>query len=523
MQHLVNEQSLNCLAVPAIDATPPNKTVGILEQRSDRLEGRLHSRESLQIELQLDRGKATVPSHTIDISVAGLSLICEINLLPGTPLRLRFCVGGTAYLHLVGQVIFCRPSSSGAATGYVSGIKFAALREWDRALLVSAIVELTTHGDTLGQSFLSVHISEDSLGLEAAGIAVHTSRALEDWSIPPRRSCMHAAKITGWGSYLPEQEISNQEISARVNAPGYKNVGEVIETLTGIKSRRYENPERYPSDLAAAAAMEALNNAGMDATDLDVIIFFGISRDFHEPATANVVQEKIGAKNAYVYDLANACNGFITAVDTLDSMIASGRCENGLVVTGELISPYIDWDPKTKKDFRLSIFSYTIGDSGGAAVLSRVRPEEKRGIQARWFLSAGSHWRLALAGELKGANAHNKYFKSEGREMETLSYDYMPIGFQEITRLLGWSMADIDLVIPHQIPVSILENTYHKAVGIPLEKLYWTFPKYGNLATASMPVAMCEAMKHGRVRLGDKVLFAGGAAGFSAGYIGVIV
>lgn len=522
MQHLVNEQRLSCLAVPVIDATPPNKTVAILEQRSDGLERRLHGRASLQIELHLEKGKAAVPSHTIDISVAGLSLICEIDLLPGTPLTLRFCVGGTAYLHLVGQVVFSRPSS-GAAAGYVSGIKFSALREWDRALLVSAIVELTSHGDTLGKSFLSIHISEDSLGLEAAGIAVHTSRALEDWSIPPRRSCVHASKITGWGSYLPEQETSNQEISARVNAPGYKNVGEVIESLTGIKSRRYETPERYPSDLAAAAAMEALKNAGMDAKDLDVIIFFGISRDFHEPATANVVQEKIGAKNAYVYDLANACNGFITAVDTLDSMIASGRCENGLVVTGELISPYIDWDPKTKKDFKLSIFGYTIGDAGGAAILSRIVPGEKRGIQARWFSSKGSHWRLALAGELKGANSNNRYFRSLGLGLEKTAIDVMPKGFDEITHLLGWSVSDIDLVIPHQIPVSILENMYHKAVGIPLDKLYWTFPTYGNLATASMPVAMCDALKNKRVKAGDKVLLAGAAAGFSAGYIGVIV
>jgi len=261
----------------------------------------------------------------------------------------------------------------------------------------------------------------------------------------------------------------------------------------------------------------------MDPRDLDVILFFGISRDFHEPATANVVQDKIGATNAYVYDLANACNGFITAVDTLDAMIASGRCENGLVVTGELISPYIDWQPKTKKDFKLTMFSYTIGDSGGAAVLSRVASDEKRGIQARWFSSEGSHWRLALAGELQDANANNLYFRSQGLELEKASIEIMPKGFEEILGLLGWNLSDIDLVIPHQIPVSILENMYHKAVGIPLEKLYWTFPSYGNLATASMPVAMCDALKTKRVKAGDKVILAGAAAGFSGGYIGLVV
>ncbi len=261
----------------------------------------------------------------------------------------------------------------------------------------------------------------------------------------------------------------------------------------------------------------------MHPTDLDVIIFFGISRDFHEPATANVVQEKLGATNAYVYDLANACNGFITAVDTLDSMIAAGRCENGLVVTGELISPYIDWEPKTKKDFKLSVFGYTIGDSGGAAVLTKVSRGEPSGIRARWFSSDGSYWRLALAGELKGANACNKFFKSEGKELEDTSVKLMPRGYEEVTRMLGWTISDIDLVIPHQIPISILKNMYHKALGIPMEKLYYTFPRYGNLATASMPVAVCDALAHGRLKPESKVLLAGAAAGFSAGYIGLVL
>lgn len=484
---------------------------------------RRFKRETLKLPVRLQMQDREISGYTQEFSPGGLRLVIDSSLKPGTSLALQCSFGGVCYLNISGQVIYCLPLDNELAGSFSVGVKFSAIRQWEETILTSTITELRQNVPTQGKSLLTICVSKDALAAEAASIAIHSPRSLEDWISPPRRSCIHASKIIGWGSYLPEKEITNQEISSRATASNYKNVGEVVETLTGIKSRRYATHEQYPSDLAEKAAREALKNAGVDPQDLEVIIFFGISRDFHEPATANVVQEKLGATNAYVYDLANACNGFITAVDTLDSMIAAGRCENGLVVTGELISPYIDWQPKTKRDFKLSIFGYTIGDSGGAAVLTRVQPGENRGIRARWFHSAGSQWRLALAGELEGANENNKYFRSQGRELEETSIKIMPAGFQEITQMLGWSISDIDLVIPHQIPTSILENMYHKAVGIPLEKLFWTFPHYGNLATASMPVAACEAMKSGKVRPGDKVLLAGAAAGFSAGYIGLVL
>jgi 3-oxoacyl-[acyl-carrier-protein] synthase-3 len=260
----------------------------------------------------------------------------------------------------------------------------------------------------------------------------------------------------------------------------------------------------------------------MGAIDLDVIIFFGISRDFDEPATANVLQEKIGATRSYVFDIGNACNGFVTAVDLLDSLIASGRCETGLVATGELISPYIDWNPRSREDFKHSIFSYTIGDAGGAAVLSRIDRGEERGIRGRWFLNDGSFWRLAIAGQMPGANPFDKFFKSKGMELELASIQRTPSGVKELLDLLQWGVDDVDLVIPHQIPVSIQQNLYQKALGFPPEKLYWTFPQYGNNATASMPVAVCQAVRDGRLKQGDKVLLLGAAAGYSAGVVALI-
>lgn len=440
-------------------------------------------------------------------------------------MSLQCSFGDVCYLNLSGHVTSCglAGSRSKPQGSWEIEVKYAALREWEQNILDSAIVALRQNSPLQEQSLVKISLAKDTLAMEAASLALHKDRSCVDWTSVPRQSCSHASKILGWGSYLPDQEVTNRDLTNLMGPQGYKNVGEVIEALTGIQSRRYAATEFYPSDLATLAAREALAQAAMDPKDLDVILFFGISRDFHEPATANVVQEKLGAKNAYAYDLANACNGFVTAVDTLDSLIASGRCENGLVVTGELISPYIDWNPKTRQDFKLCLFGYTIGDAGGAAVLSRTRPGENRGIKARWFSSNGSHWRLALAGELAGANPHNKYFRSNGKELEDASMMIMHAGLKGITNLLGWEMEDIALVIPHQIPTSMLENVYNKRVGIPLEKLHWTFPRYGNLATASMPVAMCDALNSQKVKPGDKVLLAGGAAGFSAGYIGLVV
>lgn len=485
------------------------------ERRRLASQSRRYERESIKIPVCLKRGSEEVSGYTHDISPAGLLVYTDNVLVTGTSMTLQFSFGSVCNLNISGIVASCREKAI--------GIKFSEIRDWEQKILSFAVQELKQSAITQEKSSLNILVCEEIVGHEVESFSIRRPRTLEQRPSTIRKSAFHASKIIGWGSYLPPQEVTAKDINLMVKANGYKNVGEVVETLTGIKSRRYADSDLYPSDLAAMAAKDALSRAGIDPKDLDVIIFFGISRDFHEPATANVVQEKIGAENAYVFDLANACNGFVTAVDMLDAMIASGRCETGMVVTGENISPYIDWEPKTKKDFKLSIFGYTIGDSGGAAILSRVSPKEQRGIRARWFSSQGSYWRLALAGSLEDANPNNKYFRSEGLELEETSIKYMPIGFQEITKMLGWDMSDIDLVVPHQIPVSILENMYHRSLGIPYDKLYWTFPQYGNLATASMPVAMCEALKAKRIKEGDKVLLAGAAAGFSAGFIGVII
>ncbi|MDC4204277.1 MAG: PilZ domain-containing protein [Candidatus Manganitrophus sp.] len=501
-----------------------NEEATSLEKRRLISQIRRHEREMIEVPVCLQVDGKELTGHTHNISLGGLLIIINSSLAVGTPITAQFSFGESfCFLNIVGQVVFCSPRGNDGSSQYVIGIKFSATRDIDQKILSTAIQVLRGSPSTEEKSSVSIIVAKDNVAPDVMDFHLRTSKSLEEPGIPAvRKSTVHASKIIGWGSYLPPQEITAQEINKLFKAEGYKNVGEVVEALTGIKSRRYADPELYPSDLAAIAAQDALNNAGMDANDLDVIIFCGISHDFDEPATANVIKEKIDAKNAYVFDMTNACNGFVTALDSLDAMIASGRCESGMVVTGERALPYLNWDPKTREDFKLSIFGYTVGEAGGAAVMTRTRARDTRGIKARWFSSESNHWRLALAGTLEGANSYNKFFRSDGLGLEKISIKTTPRALQEITEILGWTISDIDLVVPHQIPVSLTDNLYHKALGISYDKLIHIFPRYGNLATASMPVAVCEAIKLNRVKENDKILLAGVAAGFSIGFIGLV-
>lgn len=485
---------------------------------------RQFERQAVQIPVHLLMDGREISGHTQNVSLGGLLIKINSPLDTGTPITAQFSFGESfCYLNIVGQVVFCSPRGNNGSSQNVVGIKFSAIRDIDQKILSTAIQALRETPATEGKSSVSIVVAKDNLAPRVMDFPLKTSKSLKETVTPAvRKSTVHASKIIGWGSYLPPQEITAEDINKRFNAEGYKNVGAVVEMLTGVKSRRYASSELYPSDLAAMAANDALNESGMNAKDLDVIVYCGIAKDFDEPATAIVVQDKIGAKNAYAFDVVNACNGFVTAVDILDAMIASGRCENGIVVTGEKVSIAIDWKPKTKNDFKLCVFSYTIGDAGGAAILSRVSPNEHRGIRARWFSSTSEHWRLALAGTLEGANEYDKFFRSQGLELEAAAIKLAPKGLEEIMQMLNWNLEDISLVIPHQIPSTFTDNLYHKAMGIPYDKLMWTFPHYGNIATASMPVAMREAIRTRKIKPEEKILLAGIAAGFSVGLIGLI-
>src|SRR3989475_7676623 len=482
---------------------------------------RKYDRELLRIPVRLQLQGKEFSGFSHDFSPAGLQIIVQTALKTGTPLALQCTFGEVCYLNLSAQVVFCQPANRASENVFSLGIKFSAIRDWEDKILGSAIQELKQGGGQLEKSLLTVHVTEDTMALDAADWYTHTEITLAQTPRTIRRSCIHTSKIIGWGAYLPPNEITNQDISAMLNLNGGKtNFGDVVGTLTGIKSRRYAGSRIYPSDLAVEASIVALRNAGIDPKDLEVIISCGVARDVEEPATAYIIQEKLGAHNAYCFDLANACNGFLSAVDVLDSFIASGRCEIGLVTGGEVISQYINWDPETRDELRLSTMGYTLGDGGGAAVLTRVTAGDQRGLKASWFLSDSSYWRAAVVPLM---NSSKRLFMSNGVEIERAALEYVPTGVEETMRMLEWDVDDIDLIIPHQVASHIIENLFYKTLHMPPEKVYWSFPRHGNVGAASIPVALCEALNEGRAKIGDKVLLVGGSGGFGVGVIGLVL
>lgn len=493
------------------------------EKKAPSSQARQYERESFKIPVRLKIEKKEISGYTHDISPGGLLIYSDAILSPGTPMTLQFSFGDICYLNISGQIVFCRLAGSNETQIYAVGLKFVAIREWEQKILDSAVKELRQRAiiQTQEKTLLTILVSKDVLALETKDFYIQTRRTEVERQWPTRQSCTHASRIIGLGSYLPPNKITNQDLNLMLNVNGSKKkFGDVIGNLTGIKTRRYAGSNIYPSDLAVEASLIALKNAGVDPKDLEVVISCGVARDVEEPATAYIIQEKLGAYNAYCFDLANACNGFISAIDVLDSFIASGRCEVGLVAAGDVLSQYITWAAKSKEDLHMSSMSYTLSDGGGAAVLQRVKDGEEQGIRARWFLSDGSYWKVAVVPLM---DTDRRYFKSNAANIEDAALKHVPTGVEEVMNMLNWNLNDIKLIIPHQVSLPIIENLFYERLGIPPEKIYWSFPRHGNVGAASMPVALCEALNEGRVQEGDKILFVGGSGGFGAGVLGLIL
>ena len=482
---------------------------------------RRYEREAFKIPIRLKLQDKEISGYTHDICPEGLLVFTDVALSPGAPMDLKFSFGeNICHLNISGQVVFCHLSQEGEAPRHSIGIKFSGIRDFEKSILTSVVEELKQGPTIQEKSLLNILVSQDTLVQEVVDFSLRIPRSFEEVPGTIHKSCIHASKIIGWGSYLPDKEVTSSDINEILSAKGYKHVGDVVKHLTGIKTRRYVSKNQYPSDMAVQASRSALKNAGVEPEDLEVIIFCGVSRDVEEPATANIVREKIGAKNAYVFDLSNACNGFVSGIDVLDSFILSGRCEIGLVVAGEVMSQYITWEPHSRKDLKLSAMSYTFGDGGGAAVVCRVREGEEQGIRASWFLSDSSYWDVAVIPLLNG---HDRLFKSVGSKIEDAALKHVPVGVEEIMRMLKWDISEIDLIIPHQVSSHIIKNLFYDRLGMPPEKVFWSFPRHGNVGAASMPVAVCEAFKEGQLKSGDKVLLVGGSGGFGVGIMGLIV
>jgi len=298
-----------------------------------------------------------------------------------------------------------------------------------------------------------------------------------------------------------------------------------LEHVTGVRTRRWAQPHVQPSDLASAAATKALRSAGMDPLDVDTLVFAGITRDCLEPATANIVSEAVGTRNARVFDLINACNSLIDAIDIGDSLIQSGKARRVLVTTGERASLSINWQARTMEELLQAVASLVVGDGGGAVVLA-PSDDSGRGFRAREFRSDATQWRHAIGGRFRletqaceiCGSILDRTFRCNGRDLFAAAFGLLHPTMESVMERTSWAYDDLDLVFCHQPTRRFVEKAIPLLgdAGAAARKLWWTADRLGNTSTASLPLAMAEAEAAGALAPGAKVLVLAPSSGVSA-------
>ncbi len=317
------------------------------------------------------------------------------------------------------------------------------------------------------------------------------------------------AHITGWGMAVPERVMTNNDLAARVDTSD-----DWIVSRTGIRERRIAAEDQTTASLATEAALEALATAGLKPADLDLIIVSTSSPEHTFPATACLVQDRIGAVKAGAFDLQAACTGFIYALSLASEYIRSGGIQNALVIGAETLSRLVNWDDRNT--------CILFGDGAGAFVLQAG--EEPAGVLSSVLRSDGSGADLLIlpAGGSRCPTSFDTvrqglhYIQMNGREVFRFATRVMAQATQEAIAKARLKLDDIHLVIPHQANLRIIESAA-RSLEIPMERCIINLERYGNTSTASIPIATCEAARSGRLHPGDKVVFVGFGAGLTWG------
>jgi 3-oxoacyl-[acyl-carrier-protein] synthase-3 len=314
--------------------------------------------------------------------------------------------------------------------------------------------------------------------------------------------------IIGTGAYVPDKVLTNKDLESIVETSD-----EWIFSRTGMRERHIASADQAASDLGAEAAKRALADAGIGADELDLIIVATLSPDMFFPSTACFVQEKIGAKNAYCYDLGAACSGFLYALETARNQIACGSIKTALVIGAEKMSTFIDWEDRTT--------CILFGDGAGAAVL-------QAGGEGRGLMDAvmGSDGSLAELLQTPGGGSRNpishemvdqrqQFLKMKGREVFKHAVVRMGDTVLQALEKNGVGVDDVKCFIPHQANVRIID-AISKRLGVA-DRMYSNVEKYANTSSAALAIALDEAVKDGTITKGDLVVLTVFGGGFTWG------
>ena len=312
------------------------------------------------------------------------------------------------------------------------------------------------------------------------------------------------ARVIGTGSYLPEKVVTNDDLARTVDTSD-----EWIRTRTGIRSRHFAAEGELASDLALPAAQRALDAAGVNPADIDLIIVATTTPDIIFPSTACILQSKLGIAGCPAFDVQAVCSGFVYALTIADLFIRSGQARHVLVVGAEVYSRILDWNDRGT--------CVLFGDGAGAVV---VAASDKPGIIATKLHADGSHKdMLCVPGSVNGGKVTGSPFvRMDGGSVFKFAVRVLEEGANEVLEAAGLKVSDLDWFIPHQANIRIMEATVRK-LGLPKEKLIATVHHHGNTSAASIPLALDEAVKDGRVLPGQTLLLQGVGGGFTWGAV----
>jgi 3-oxoacyl-[acyl-carrier-protein] synthase-3 len=277
--------------------------------------------------------------------------------------------------------------------------------------------------------------------------------------------------------------------------------------------------------LAARAGRRALEDARLDPLRIDTLVYAGVTRDCLEPATANLVAEAIGARNARVFDLLNACNSLVDAIDVADSLIRTGKARRVLVATGERGSLGVDWQPGSFEEMLRAVASLVVGDGGGALVVEEC-DDPQRGLRAREFRSDATQWRHAIGGWFSDSTHAcercggilDRTFRCDGQAFLRAAIALLQPTMEATMQRTGWRYEDLDVVFCHQPTKHFVDQALAQLTeAAPAAgKLWATAARFGNTSTIGLPLAMSEARAAGTLYPGTKVLVLAPSSGVSA-------
>lgn len=312
------------------------------------------------------------------------------------------------------------------------------------------------------------------------------------------------SRIVGTGSYLPARSVSNAELQTRIDT-----TDEWIFSRTGIESRHVAADGEMTSDLAAAAARQAMSAAGVSADEVDLIICATTTPDMVMPSTACLLQAKLGVKQGAAFDVQAVCTGFIYALALADKLVSSGAHRCALVVGAEVFSRLLDWS-----DRRTCVL---FGDGAGAVVL---KASNTPGIYSSHLHADGSlaHILQVDGGIANGVVRGNPFVQMDGQAVYRTAVRVLGECAHEALAHSGMQVSDVDWLVPHQANIRILNTTAEK-IGLPMEKVVTTVARQGNTSAASVPLALDAAVRDGRIKAGQNVLLVGVGAGMTWGSV----